>query len=205
MKNKGLLIGCGVLGVIGVIFLMIAIWGIGVYNNMVSLNEQVAQSWSQVENQYQRRVDLVPNLVATVKGVAEFEKETFTAVTEARAGATSIKLTPEMLSDPNAVAKFQSMQDNLSSALSRLLVSVENYPQLKANENFLQLQSQLEGTENRISVERMKFNETVQTYNTTIKRFPGSVIAAFTGFKEKYYFKAAEGSDKAPKVNFDFK
>jgi len=176
MKNKGLLIGCGILGVIGVIILIIFMWGIGIYNNLVTLNEGVTQSWSQVENLYQRRVDLIPNLVATVKGVAEFEKETFTAVTEARAGATSMKLTPEMLNDPQAVAKFQAMQDNLSSALSRLLVTVENYPQLKANENFLQLQSQLEGTENRISVERMKFNQSVQTYNTTIKRFPTNII-----------------------------
>lgn len=205
MKNKGLLIGCGVLGVLGVIVLIILMWGVGIYNNLVTLNEGVTQSWSQVENLYQRRVDLIPNLVATVKGVAEFEKETFTAVTEARAGATSMKLTPEMLNDPQAVAKFQSMQDNLSSALSRLLVTVENYPQLKANENFLQLQSQLEGTENRISVERMKFNQSVQTYNTTIKRFPTNIIAGMMGFSEKYYFKAAAGSDKAPQVNFDFK
>ncbi len=205
MKNKGLIIGCGIALVIGIIVLSFIGWGVGVYNNLVTMNESVNQSWSQVENQYQRRTDLVPNLVATVKGVAEFEKETFTAVTEARAGATSMKLTPEMLNDPQAVAKFQSMQDNLTSALSRLLVTVENYPQLKANENFLQLQSQLEGTENRISVERMKFNTTVQSYNTSLKRFPGSIIASFTGFKEKYYFKAAEGSDKAPKVNFDFK
>jgi LemA protein len=155
-----------------------------------------------VENQYQRRADLIPNLVNTVKGVADFEKETYTAVTEARAKAGEIKLTADMLNDPQAMAKFQAAQDGLSSALSRLLVTVEKYPELKANENFLQLQAQLEGTENRISVERKKFNEVVKTYNTTIKRFPMNVIANFTGFLEKQYFKAVAGSEQAPKVEF---
>lgn len=205
MKNKGFTLGCGILGVIVLVILLVLIWGIGVYNNLVTLNEGVTQSWSQVENLYQRRLDLIPNLVATVKGAAEFEKETFTAVTQARAEASSIKLTPEMLNDPQAVARFQASQEKLSGALSRLLVTVENYPQLKANENFLQLQSQLEGTENRISVERMKFNQSVQTYNTTIKRFPTNIIAGMMGFAEKYYFKAAPGSEKAPEVKFDFK
>jgi len=177
-------------------------WGTGIYNNLVGLDENVSQAWSQVENQYQRRSDLIPNLVNTVKGVADFEKETYTAVTEARAKVNQINVSPDMLNNPNAFQQFQSAQDGLSSALSRLLVTVENYPQLKANENFMQLQSQLEGTENRISVERKKFNEVVQNYNTTIRRFPASIIAGFTGFNQKQYFTAAPGSDQAPKVEF---
>ncbi|MFH1196088.1 MAG: LemA family protein [bacterium] len=199
MKNKGLMIGCGAIVVLAVILIA---WGVGAYNNLVGMDENVMQSWSQVENQYQRRADLIPNLVETVKGVAEFERGTFTDVAEARARVNQIKMTPEMLSDPQAFQQFQSAQDGLSSALSRLLVTVENYPTLKANENFLQLQTQLEGTENRISVERKKYNEVVQTFNTSIRRFPGSIIAGFTGFKEKPYFKAAPGSDTAPKVKF---
>ena len=183
------------------IFLII-IWYTSTYNILVSLEERVNQAWSQVENQYQRRADLVPNLVETVKGVAKFEKETYTAVTEARAKVSQIKLTPEMLSDPQAFAKFQRAQDNLGSALSRLLVAVENYPQLKANENFKTLQAQLEGTENRIAVERMKFNRAVQAYNTAIRKFPGNIIANMSGFRPKAYFKAAEGAKTVPKVKF---
>jgi LemA protein len=194
--------GIGILIVIAVIVIGAIMWGTGIYNNLVKLDENVTQSWSQVENQYQRRADLIPNLVNTVKGVANFEKETYTAVTEARAKVNQINMTSDMLNDPNAFAKFQSAQDGLSSALSRLLVTVENYPELKANENFSQLQAQLEGTENRISVERKKFNEVVQSYNTTIRQFPGSIIAGFTGFQQKQYFKAAAGSDQAPKVEF---
>ncbi|MGE5438964.1 MAG: LemA family protein, partial [Bacteroidota bacterium] len=170
--KRGVLVGCSIAGVILVIIIGLVMWGVGVYNSLVSLNESVNQSWSQVENQYQRRADLIPNLVNTVKGYANFEKEVLTRVTEARASVNQIKLTPEMLSDPQAFQRFQSAQGNLSSALSRLLVTVENYPNLKANENFLQLQAQLEGTENRIAVERMKFNQVVQEYNTRIKRFP---------------------------------
>ena len=158
--------------------------------------------WSQVENQYQRRADLIPNLVNTVKGYADFEKEVLTKVTEARARVSQFNITPEVLNDPQAFAKFQSLQGELSGALSRLLVTVENYPQLKANENFLQLQAQLEGTENRISVERKKFNEVVQSYNTTIKRFPASMLAGMFGFGEKQYFKAIQGADTPPKVEF---
>jgi LemA protein len=188
--------------VVGVIIAAAVMWGISGYNKLVGLDESVNTAWSQVENQYQRRADLIPNLVNTVKGVADFEKETYTAVTEARAKAGEIKLTADMLNDPQAMAKFQAAQDGLSSALSRLLVTVEKYPELKANENFLQLQAQLEGTENRISVERKKFNEVVKTYNTTIKRFPMNVIANFTGFLEKQYFKAVAGSEQAPKVEF---
>ncbi|MCK9279861.1 MAG: LemA family protein [Melioribacteraceae bacterium] len=202
MKNKGLLIGCGTGVVVLLIVLGFVMWGVGVYNNLVGLDEGVKQSWSQVENQYQRRIDLIPNLVSTVKGVANFEKETYTAVTEARAKAGQTKIDASQLTDPVAFQKFQAAQDQLSGALSRLMVTVEAYPQLKANENFLQLQSQLEGTENRIAVERMKFNQVVQVFNTTIKRFPASLIAGFTGFSEKQYFAAVAGSDQAPKVEF---
>ncbi len=195
-------IGCGVALAILIVIIGAIIWGVGVYNNLVTLDEKVMQQWSQVENQYQRRADLIPNLVETVKGVAKFEKETYTAVTEARAKVNQIKLTPELLSDPQAFQKFQAAQDGLSSALSRLLVTVERYPELKANENFLQLQAQLEGTENRIAVERRKFNQVVQEYNTTIRRFPANFIANLTGFREKQYFKSVEGSEKPPKVQF---
>ncbi len=202
MKKKGLLIG-GIVG--GVILLLIIIfisWGVGAYNNLVSSNETVTQSWSQVENQYQRRLDLIPNLVNTVKGYANFEKEVLTRVTEARASASSFQVTPEVLNDPNAFQRFQQLQGDLSSALSRLLVTVENYPELKANENFLQLQAQLEGTENRIAVERRKFNESVQNYNTTIKRFPTNMIAGMYNFNEKQYFQATTGAENPPRVEF---
>jgi len=194
--------GIGVIIVIAVIVIGAIMWGTGIYNNLVGLDEGVTSSWSQVENQYQRRADLIPNLVNTVKGVADFEKETYTAVTEARAKVNQINMSSDMLSDPNAFQQFQSAQDGLSGALSRLLVTVENYPQLKANENFSQLQAQLEGTENRISVERKKFNVVVQNYNTTVRRFPASIIAGFTGFMQKQYFKAVAGSEQAPKVEF---
>ncbi|MCX7797143.1 MAG: LemA family protein [Melioribacter sp.] len=200
--KKGLLIALGIVAFILIIIISTISWGVGVYNRLVTLNENVNQAWSQVENQYQRRYDLIPNLVETVKGVANFEKETYTAVTEARAKVGQIRLTADQLSDPNAFQKFQQAQDGLSNALSRLLVVSENYPQLKANENFLQLQAQLEGTENRISVERMKYNQVVQEYNTQIKRFPASIIANMTGFKEKQYFRAATNAEQAPKVQF---
>lgn len=202
MKNKGLMIGCGVGAVLVVIIIGFVLWGVSIYNNLITLEEGVNQSWAQVESQYQRRADLVPNLVNTVKGVAEFERETFTAVTEARARVNQINVTPEMLENPNAFQQFQSAQGELGNALSRLLVTVENYPQLKANENFLQLQSQLEGTENRIAVERMKFNQAVQGYNTRIRRFPANFIAGITGFNQKQYFQAAEGADEVPRVEF---
>ncbi len=198
MKNKGLIIGAGV---VLFIFLIVG-WVVGIYNDLVSLDEGVSQAWSQVENQYQRRADLIPNLVNTVKGVANFEKETYTAVAEARSKVNQIKMTPDKLSDPNAFKQFQNAQDNLGSALSRLLVTVERYPQLKANENFLQLQAQLEGTENRISVERRRFNQIVQQYNMKIRRFPGNIIANMSGFRPKAYFEATKGAEKAPKVQF---
>jgi LemA protein len=202
MKNKGMMLGCAIGAVVLLAVGMLVAWGVSSYNNMVSLDQEVIKQWSQVENQYQRRADLIPNLVNTVKGYADFEKEVLTQVTEARARVSQFNITPEVLNDPQAFAKFQSLQGELSGALSRLLVTVENYPQLKANENFLQLQAQLEGTENRISVERKKFNEVVQSYNTTIKRFPASMLAGMFGFGEKQYFKAIQGADTPPKVEF---
>lgn len=200
--KKGLLIALGILALVVIIVISIVGWGVKKYNGFVTLNEGVNQGWSQVENVYQRRADLIPNLVATVKGVANFEKETYTAVTEARAKVGQIKLSSDQLSDPQAFQNFQRAQDGLGSALSRLLVVSENYPQLKANENFLNLQAQLEGTENRITVERQKFNQVVQAYNTAIKVYPAAIIANFSGFKEKQYFKAQEGAEQVPKVQF---
>jgi len=174
------------------------------YNSLVEQDEKVNQAWAQVENQYQRRADLIPNLVKTVQGYADFEKGVLTEVTELRSKVGQIKLSTDDLSDEEKFKQFSEAQDKLSGALSRLLVVAENYPQLKANENFLQLQSQLEGTENRISVERKKFNEAVQEYNTSVRRFPTLITAKIMGFKEKQYFKSAPGTDKAPDVNFDF-
>jgi LemA protein len=200
--SKGLKIGLGILGVLVLIVILTVSWFVGHYNNLVTMEEQVTQSWSQVENQYQRRADLIPNLVNTVKGYAAHEQETFTAVTEARSRVNNINVSSDMLNNPQAFQKFQAAQSGLSSALSRLLVTVEKYPELKANENFLQLQAQLEGTENRISVERRKFNKAVQGFNTTIRRFPANVIAGMTGFTQKQYFEATAGSDVAPKVEF---
>ncbi len=174
------------------------------YNSLVEQDEKVNQAWAQVENQYQRRADLIPNLVKTVQGYADFEKGVLTEVTELRSKVGQIKLSTDDLSDEEKFKQFSDAQDKLSGALSRLLVVAENYPQLKANENFLQLQSQLEGTENRISVERKKFNEAVQEYNTSVRRFPTLITAKIMGFKEKQYFKSAPGTDKAPDVNFEF-
>jgi len=195
------------LKLVTVIFLFIAstnFYGCG-YNKLVTLEEGVNSAWSQVENQYQRRADLIPNLVSTVQGSADFEKSTLTEVTDARSRVGQIKLSADDLSDPEKFQAFQKAQDQLSSALSRLLVVSENYPQLRSNENFLQLQSQLEGTENRISVERRRFNETVQNYNTEIRSFPTLIVAKIFGFKDKEYFRSVAGSEKAPDVNFDFK
>lgn len=171
------------------------------YNTMVSKDENVKGKWAQVENAYQRRADLIPNLVATVKGAAQHEEGTLTAVTEARAKATSVNVDPNDLSE-EAIANFQQNQDALSQSIGRLLVSVEAYPDLKANENFKELQVQLEGTENRISVERRAYNEAVQDYNTTVRSFPKNIMAGIFGFKAKGTFKAAEGADKAPTVAF---
>ena len=171
------------------------------YNTMVELDEGVTRQWAQVENAYQRRADLIPNLVATVKGYANFEQETLTAVIEARSKATGINVDPSNLT-PEAIQQFEAAQGQLSGALSRLMVVVEKYPDLKANQNFLELQAQLEGTENRISFERMKFNESTGQYNTYIRRFPKNIIANIFGFDKKDYFEAAEGAEKAPQVEF---
>lgn len=173
----------------------------GSYNNMVTKEEGVTSAWSQVENVYQRRADLIPNLVNTVKGYAQFEQETLTKVIEARAKATSINVDPKNLT-PEKLAEFQAAQGELSNALGRLLVSVERYPDLKANQNFLDLQSQLEGTENRITVERQKFNDVVQSYNTYIRRFPQNLLAGMYGFENKGYFEAKAGAEEAPQVQF---
>ena len=202
MKSRGLLIALVVVGAIVVVVMGFVLWGVGVYNKIVSLDEGVQSAWSQVENQYQRRAELIPNLVETVKGFAAQEKTVLLGVTEARAKVSQITVTKEVLEDPNAFSRFQAAQDQFSSAISRLLAVTENYPQLKSNENFLALQNQLEGTENRIAVERRNFNQVVQMYNTTIRRFPGSMVAGFGGFREKQYFKAKEGAETAPQVKF---
>lgn len=173
------------------------------YNTLVTMEEGVDGAWSQVENQYQRRADLIPNLVNTVKGYAGFEKSVLTEVTEARSKVGQTQLSADDLSDPVKFQQFQDAQDQLSGALSRLLVVVEAYPELKANENFLALQAQLEGTENRIAVERKRFNDAVQAYNTEIRSFPTLITAGLFGFKEKQYFKSKEGSDQVPEVNFN--
>ncbi len=196
--KKGTMI---LLGIVGLVVLLI-FWGIGVYNNLITLDQGVQSAWSQVENQYQRRADLIPNLVSTVKGFAAQEERVLTGVVEARARATAIQVTPEVLENPDLFSKFQAAQDQFSSAISRLLAVAENYPVLRSNENFLSLQNELAGTENRISVERRRFNEVVQSYNTTLRRFPASMIAGMTGFREKQYFKAKEGSEAPPAVQF---
>lgn len=175
--------------------------GVGSYNKLVTKEETVNQQWANVQNVYQRRADLVPNLVATVKGVANFEQQTLTNVIEARAKATAVNINPKNL-DAASLQKFQAAQDGLSSALSRLMVVVEKYPELKATQNFSELQAQLESTENRITVERRTFNETAQAYNTYLRKFPSNLFAGMFGFQKKAYFEAAAGSEKAPKVEF---
>ncbi len=195
--SKGWII---LIAVIGVISLLVA-WGTGINNNLVTKEEGVNQAWANVENVYQRRLDLIPNLVNTVKGVAKFEQQTLTAVIEARAKATSVQINPKNL-DEGSLQKFQEAQNGVSSALGRLMVVVEKYPELKATQNFSELQAQLEGTENRITVERMKFNEAAQTYNTYLRRFPNSMFAGFLGFQKKAYFQAQQGAEKAPEVQF---
>ena len=194
----------GLVGVVAVVVLLFAVaaWGVGISNDLVTREQAVSEKWAQVQNVYQRRADLVPNLVETVKGFAAQERTVLEEVTRARASVAGLKVTPEVLNDPQALRKFQEAQAQLGGALSRLLVTVERYPELKSNQNFLALQSQLEGTENRITVERMRFNEAVRDYNTALKRFPGSMVASFRGFREKAYFEAAPGSQTAPKVQF---
>ena len=190
------------LGIIVVVLVAAFAWGTGVNNDLVTREQTVNEKWAQVQNVYQRRADLVPNLVETVKGFAAQERTVLEEVTRARASVAGIKVTPEVLNDPQALQKFQQAQGELGGALGRLLVTVERYPELKSNQNFLTLQSQLEGTENRIAVERMRFNEAVRDYDTAIKRFPGSLVASFRGFKEKAFFEAAPGSQTAPAVKF---
>jgi len=187
--------------IIGIIVLLAILWGVRRYNVFITMEEGVTGQWANVENVYQRRGDLIPNLVNTVRGYADFEQETLTQVIEARAKATSVTIDPTNLT-PESMAAFQQAQDGLSSALSRLLVTIERYPELKANQNFLELQSQLESTENRIAVERRKFNEITRGYNTSIRKFPNSIIAGITGFDQKGYFEAVEGSEAPPVVEF---
>jgi len=190
-----------VLAVIAVFIVIVYSSLKGSYNSMVIARESVTAQWSQVENVYQRRSDLIPNLVSTVKGYADFEKETLTQVIEARAKATSVNINPEKL-DAQSLQNFQQAQSGLSSALGRLMVVVEKYPELKANQGFLDLQAQLEGTENRITVERQKFNQTAQSYNTLIQGFPTNLFAGMFGFEKKAYFEAEKGAAKAPQVKF---
>ena len=193
----------GCLGALVLVVLVVAVVALGAYNNLVGLSQAVDAQWAQVENQYQRRADLIPNLVSTVQGAANFEKSTLEAVVQARASVGS--LDPSKLPDnPQGMAKFQQAQDALSGALSRLLVVVERYPELKANQNFRDLQSQLEGTENRVSVERMRYNEKAQEYNTARLRFPTVLFANLFGMREKTYFKATAGAERPPAVNFNF-
>lgn len=185
---------------VGIIAIVLLFGGCG-YNSMVKLDEKVSEQWAQVENVYQRRSDLIPNLVNTVKGYANFEKDVLTSVTEARSKATSVNVDASKLS-PESIQKFQAAQGQLTSALSKLLVVVEKYPDLKANQNFLELQAQLEGTENRISVERNKFNTVTQEYNTKIRTFPNNITAGMFGFSKKGYFEAEKGAEEAPEVKF---
>lgn len=199
---KKFAIGCGVFVVI--ILVVVAIAG-GSYNRLVRLAQGTDSQWAQVQNVYQRRADLVPNLVATVSGAANFEKSTLTEITAARASVGQVKIDPNSApTDPARLAEFEKAQGSLTSALSRLLVVSENYPALRATEGFRDLQAQLEGTENRISVERGRFNEAVQAYNTAVKSFPAVFYAGFFGFKEKPYFTATAGAESPPKVNFNF-
>ncbi len=196
--KKGLLITIGIILVVA--FILYRVFA-GTYNSMVEKEETVSESWSQVENVYQRRADLIPNLVNTVKGYADFEQETLTGVIEARAKATSVNVDASNL-DENSIQKFQQAQQGLTSALSRLMVVVERYPDLKANQGFLQLQSQLEGTENRIAVERRRFNEQVKDFNAYIRKFPQTMLAGMYGFEKKGYFEADAGAEKVPEVTF---
>jgi LemA protein len=202
---KKLLVVVAILAVLGILALMLVVIAGGSYNRLVKLSQAADSQWAQVQNVYQRRADLVPNLVATVSGAANFEKSTLTEITTARASVGQVKLDPNSApSDPAKLAAFESAQGQLSSALSRLLVVVERYPDLKATANFQDLQAQLEGTENRISVERRDFNTAVQNYNTAVKSFPAVFYAGMFGFSPKPYFTATPGAETPPKVQFDF-
>ncbi len=202
--QKKYIIGCGVLAAIAAVALLVVVIAGGSYNGLVSKQQAVDKSWAQVQNVYQRRADLIPNLVQTVQGAANFEKSTLTEIVEARASVGKLQVNSSAPADMAKLAEFEQAQAKLSSALSRLLVVVEKYPDLKASANFRDLQAQLEGTENRISVERGNFNNAVQAYNTAIKSFPEVFFAGTLGFKEKPYFAAKPGADEPPKVNFDF-
>ena len=195
--KKNILITVIVIAVLG----MIAGWLIGRYNAMVTMEENVENAWGQVENQYQRRMDLIPNLVSTVKGYAKHEQDTYTSVMEARAKATQVTIDPSNAT-PEQLAAYQNAQGELSQALGRLLAVAESYPELKANENFKQLMDQLEGTENRITFARNEFNNQAKEFNTYIRKFPANIVASIFGFQYKPYFKAEEGAEKAPKVEF---
>lgn len=193
-KNKGLIITI-------VVIALVAIWGISSYNGLVSMDENVSNQWANVETQYQRRSDLIPNLVNTVKGYAKHESETLEAVMAARSQATQVKIDPSNCT-PQQLAAYQKAQGDVTTALGKLLAITENYPDLKANQNFLELQSQLEGTENRINVARKDFNDTAKKYNTSLRRFPRNIIASMFGFEKRNYFEAEAGAEKAPKVEF---
>ncbi len=184
-----------------VVIAIIALWGISSYNGLVSMDENVQNKWSTVETSYQRRSDLIPNLVSTVKGYATHERQTLESVMKARSEATQVKIDPSNCT-PEQLAAYQKAQGNVTSALGKLLMVTERYPDLKANENFLELQSQLEGTENRISVARKDFNDAAKDYNTAIRRFPRNIIASMGGFEKRAYFQAEAGAEKAPKVEF---
>jgi LemA protein len=200
--TKGMMAGLGCLAIIVIVVIIIGVSAWGSYNSFVTEQQNVESKWAQVQNVYQRRADLIPNLVATVKGYAAHESSVLQAVTESRSQVGSIKMTPEILNNPAEFQKFQQAQAGLGSALSRLLVVMERYPDLKANQNFLELQSQIEGTENRINNERRHFNEAAQAYNTRILRFPGNIFARLFGFEKKEFFQSAPGSENAPKVDF---
>lgn len=193
-KNKGLIITI-------VVIALVAIWGISSYNGLVSMDENVSNQWANVETQYQRRSDLIPNLVNTVKGYAKHESQTLEAVMAARSQATQVKIDPSNCT-PQQLAAYQKAQGDVTTALGKLLAITENYPDLKANQNFLELQSQLEGTENRINVARKDFNDTARKYNTSLRRFPRNIIASMFGFEKRNYFEAEAGAEKAPKVEF---
>lgn len=193
-KNKGLIITI-------VVIVLVAIWGISSYNGLVSMDENVSNQWANVETQYQRRSDLIPNLVNTVKGYAKHESETLESVMAARSQATQVKIDPSNCT-PQQLAAYQKAQGDVTTALGKLLAITENYPDLKANQNFLELQSQLEGTENRINVARKDFNDSAKKYNTSLRRFPRNIIASMFGFEKRNYFEAEAGAEKAPKVEF---
>lgn len=193
-KNKGLIITI-------VVIALVAIWGISSYNGLVSMDENVSNQWANVETQYQRRSDLIPNLVNTVKGYAKHESQTLESVMAARSQATQVKIDPSNCT-PQQLAAYQKAQGDVTTALGKLLAITENYPDLKANQNFLELQSQLEGTENRINVARKDFNDTAKKYNTSLRRFPRNIVASMFGFEKRNYFEAEAGAEKAPKVEF---